>query len=303
MRFRSSLIGVVMLSVAQPAPVHTAHEPVAECVPTDSPASGRTCENMLPVRWSESGELTSEAIGKLADSIRKLVPESADANVLRRGTVVCGWFTSSEQQHPRLEYRRPPAMGKFPTGGTSGRDLVVAVMDPSNDATCGDRRYDMHRKTKFAGGNKTLVESERVIQFITARTTGSRPSSADPNRDYTIGEWQAWAIVRKATAGGGSTYEIKRLDADGKYVQCRVLPSHKGYSGGFFGCNDVKKVERAFVEKRVPFYQTRSDFAAVLRDLADSTQEAITERARLDYDISTAPAWGDCGNLGCCAAE
>jgi hypothetical protein len=281
---------------AAPAAEAVASTPgVTDCSPNHN-AGTRKCPNLLALGW-ENFSSPASLIG-LASDLDRMRPPNPVENVdfvkqIRKATIECRKDKDeNETKTVDVTYVRPKGMGEFPVNGTGSADLVVALFVANADQDCPEFRYGAVKKQGAQG---------RVIQFATVRTQATVPPSESSRDDIVIGEWRVWAIEKQ-----GNNYrkhEVRR----GAFVRCGFEHSTSIGNTAFITCGDARRLHQ-LARDSVGVSVAGDGPSAVDRAFAGLIAEynrgdkAFRDKLLLVGDPFEAPAWGRCGNLGCCAS-
>lgn len=264
--------------------------PVPECSPVDG--SPRECKNMLPDGWrAYATDAKVSQLGGIILAMKQLNPKP-DLQVVhqhRRASVECRKDDQANENHTvDVAYFRPDAMDGFPQHGTEKRDLVTAIIESDVDKNCMESLY---------GAVKAHGGWTRLVAFVVAKTWSAPVPSTTSTDDLSIGEWQSWAIEKKGNHF--RHHELRR----GAFVRCG-FPHGSAYgSVAFITCDDAARLHRKAAEEQVSVkepYAIAKAFSRLIARYNTGTDDKI--KALTTGDPFDAPAWGRCGNLGCCAA-
>lgn len=268
---------------------------VSGCSPKDDEPD--SCPNLLPDGWRSSVDQAS--IRRVRRMILDMKPENPtpDLEIVRqrrRVSVECRKDApANESKRMKVVYWRPKGMDDFPVNGSMQRDLVVGIFVSDDDNDCPEYRY---------GPMKKHGAYERDVQFVTVRARPTVPASASSRDDVVIGEWRSWTI-EKDSNGQWRFHELRR----GAYVRCGF--EHKADTGNiaFITCDDARRLHMAAQDAVNPAAVGGATavgraFASLIAQYNED-DAAFRTQYRLESDPFDAPAWGRCGNLGCCASE
>lgn len=276
-----------------PGSVAVALPSYTPCVANQT-ATTNKCKNMLPSGWRTYS--TPQNKENLLRFLRELTPTTGQPNPIpdpkqrvtatRRTAAECNEDASGGKKTVPVTYTRAVQMDNFPSAGTNSQDLVVAIMVANNSIDCEEFRY---------GPIVNIGGRTRELQFVTVQTQRSDPASGTLGDDRVIGEWQSWAVER--INGDLKFREIRR----GAYVLCGVVHPPAQYGElSFLNCKDATTLHKeaeatagAAAEGAVAIQFSRLIALYNMRD--------PKVLGRLTDTPLEAPAWGRCGNLGCCA--
>ena len=268
-----------------------------ECLPVDNPPPGSLeCKNMLPLEASD-GDDESDEIKDLAKFVRGLKPVNNGTHEVREALFSCRNHSNNDDKAFDVTYNAPEAMQNFPSGGTLGRDLVVAVFSADLDERCPEAAYGVRDKRSESSKKKWT----RYVQFITVNTSKATPVNPQNTRpDSVIGSWLAWSISVKKLGMPGEEFRLDPVRMHGSYKLCGKPHKDDSIAIAFLNCRDHRVLAEIVEEHRIPGVTTMGE-ALTLYAKRDTSIFRFLDRApRL---ASRAAAWGRCGNLGCCAAE
>lgn len=283
----------------EPAVVQTPPPPLIVDCTIDAPVTPTTCTNLLAVGWDA---LPANQMQALADWVNALKPSQPTpgmdiVNHKRKASVVCRkGQNGNDDMFVDMEYVRPRAMENFPINGTKGRFLVTAVFSSIEDQNCMESRF---------GGVKTHADWRRIATFNAAKTKKTVPPSDDSRDDIVFGEWQSWAIEQQGSSSRYRMHELKR----GAYVRCGFPHGWDKGNLSYITCRDAAvlhamadstagpAVARSPMAMRSPAVE--AEFSRLIARYNAGDQQLWNQ---LEDNPFEAPAWGRCGNLGCCAS-
>lgn len=251
-------------------------------------AGDKECGNMLEIDWANA--TVDHDLAGLRTQLARLLKysEGGGLSVVRDGRNSCN-AAGAPKKTVSVILRAPLAMDSFPRAGTSSRDFVVSLFKVVDNQGCNEKKYGVRDKHG---------ESKAEYQFLTVRTNAA---SLPDGTSKVIGSYKSWALVWQKVDKDRVYSVMPIVDENGTqiggdYVQCGV--PHKGtFLAEFMDCPTAHRIaEEASKSARVS--QTFNLLARWY------SQKQLPRRLQdvLRGDPATDPAWGRCGNLGCCAS-
>ena len=274
------------VAVAPPPP-----PPYTPCV-ADEDAKINRCANLLRKGWHDD---TGAKIGELWGDLKKMmdpkdIPTINSVEAKRQSAIAC----RANGKTVDVKYYRPMGMDRFPRTGTNHYDFVVGIMLSMRDDGCPEFKY---------GPVRTSGVWTRRIQFVTVSVDSAALANLPPGVDVVIGKWHSWGIEQPTS--GASNFKFVTLDS-GDYKRCghpHAAPHDKD-EVGFISCADAGTLMQRAMNPVVKAASQPNQSAVALefsRLMALYRARDTTLLKTLSGDPFDAPAWGLCGNLGCCA--
>ncbi len=255
----------------------------AECKVSDT-AAGR-CLNLLPAGWDKWEGTELRALELSMDDVAKFLQLTRVEQ--RREGGAC----DDRSNRQVVTYEAPQDLQRMPSTGTGQRDLVVAIFTSKKAGNgCPDKRYGIAPDPK----NK-----KRLYQFITVRTEAVM---GHPTGKFKIGTYRAWALTKNQ----GNVYTLDSLGG-GDYVSCNHDKVYQPAALGFYGCDGLDSLTTSGARAARSIYGDGSVVSIswnvanlMRRDRSGAWGVLAFLRS---FSFEELPAWGRCGNMGCCAAE
>jgi len=257
------------------------------CSIDDNAPTGSRCANLLPKKWD-----LEKFDNKDADNLRKFLVElklMAEEDTKQRvASKACRDNTNIEDKKFRVTLRVPEAIRQLPPTGSRGRSLVSAVFVADADQGCPEALYGHRARNK-----KDSQDWEIVAQFTTITTTPSGGAGAVKQQ---IGTWRSYSISQKRISLWRDKFRLNKKIAEGPLMLCQKEVYHTD-EVAYISCEQSSALMKAVAEKTIPGINTVDEALRAFK----AGRPGVRERVGATGDVSDAPGWMRCGELGCCA--
>ena len=258
---------------------------IAECTTDPGDNDHALCSNLLPKNWRDLQ--ASEKVAGLFTKVRDIPLQDGMREQLRDVKATSGCDAT---KNFKIKYRFPVDVRHLPSGGTGGRDVVIAVFGALRDNNCAEGKYGIRAEDT----DEKNDGFKRQLQFVVAST---RAVVGSPDIDTEIGGWQLWVIERKPSDSTPVAFRMRQVTA-GQYILCGGKhKSNREYE--FLNCEDARRAQAVADSNSKDKLRTIGDVLRRYRAHDNSVIKALGD----NYRPESASAWGQCGNLGCCAAR